>query len=186
MTNPDRSGYVITMSSALRYSSSLVCSSSLAVRYSSSSSTFGCSSSSALRYPSSLSVVPIHSYVECIFTERIRFGHGGRPSFKMPLHGVFKAVLNGMHERGDGGFLYVKGDDCAYMFPSELKGHDDVRSTLEELLEDEKAKMVFYVLEERDNNLHVLAYPRERVMKDMIESNQWSPRSAPTIQDVDE
>lgn len=105
----------------------------------------------------------------------------------MPLHGVFRAALNGMHERGDGGFVYVKGEECAYLFPSELKGHDEVRKTLEEMLEDEKAKLVFYVLEERDNALHVLAYPRDRVLKDMIEEHHWTPPSpaAPAIEEVD-
>ena len=87
----------------------------------------------------------------------------------MPLHGVFRAALNGMHARGDGGFVYVKGDECAYLFPSELRGHDDARETLGDMLTDEKAKMVIYVLEERDGQVHVLAYPRDRVLKDMIE-----------------
>ena len=102
----------------------------------------------------------------------------------MPLHGVFKAVLNGVHERGDGGFVYVKGDECAYLFPSELEGHAGARESLEELLSDEKAKMVFYVLEERDNALHVLAYPRERVLTDMVEAKQRT-HSASEIQEVD-
>ena len=90
----------------------------------------------------------------------------------MGLHGVFNAALNGMHDRGDGGFVYVKGEECAYLFPSELNGHDQVRETLEEMLTDEKAKRVFYVLEERDNALHVLAYPRDRVLKDMLEETK--------------
>ena len=95
----------------------------------------------------------------------------------MTLHGVFRAALNGMHARGDGGFVYVKGDECAYLFPSELKGHQEAQETLQEMLSDEKAKMVFYVLEERDNAIHVLAYPRARVLKDMIEEHQWVPPS---------
>ena len=105
----------------------------------------------------------------------------------MPLHGVFKAALNGIHERGDGGFVYVKGDECVYLFPSELKGHEDARDSLQEMLADEKAKLVFYVLEERDKALHVLAYPRDRVLKDMIEEKQWSPPAppAPVIDEVD-
>lgn len=97
----------------------------------------------------------------------------------MPLHGVFRAALNGMHTRGDGGFVYVKGDECAYMFPSELKGHADVRETLEEILVDEKAKLVFYVLDERHGALHILAYPRDRVLSDMISDEQWPPAEVP-------
>ena len=54
------------------------------------------------------------------------------------------------------------------------------------MLENEKAKLVFYVLEERDNTLHVLAYPRDRVLKDMIEEHKWSPPpAAPAIEEVD-
>ena len=106
---------------------------------------------------------------------------------RMPLHGVFKAALNGMHERGDGGFVYIKGDECVYLFPSELKGHAEAKESLEEMLADEKAKMVFYVLEERDNALHVLAYERKRVLKDMIEEKQWTPPAPapPAIEEVD-
>jgi hypothetical protein len=97
----------------------------------------------------------------------------------MPLHGVFKAALNGMHVRGDGGFVYVKNEECVYLFPAELKGHEQARETLQEMMEDEKSKQVFYVLEERDNALHVLAYPRQRVMKDMIEEHGWTPPTEP-------
>ena len=80
------------------------------------------------------------------------------------MHGVFKGILNGIHERGTGGFLYVKGDMCAYMFPHELQVVD-ARETLQELLADERAEHVFYVLEERDCKLNLLAYPREEVFR---------------------
>tara|TARA_B110001450_G_scaffold236951_1_gene242813 strand:- start:4440 stop:4778 length:339 start_codon:yes stop_codon:yes gene_type:complete len=103
----------------------------------------------------------------------------------MPLHGVFKAALNGLHERGDGGFVYVDGDECAYLFPSELKGHEEARESLEEMLTDEKARMVFYVLEKRDNNLHVLAYPREQVLKNMVDEKTTPPSTAPSIEELD-
>ena len=85
----------------------------------------------------------------------------------MPLHGVFRAALNGVHERGDGGLVYVDGDRCAYLFPRELEGHPEAQESLTDMLADEKAKLVFYVLEKRQDALHVLAYPRERVLADM-------------------
>ena len=88
-----------------------------------------------------------------------------------------------MHERGDGGFVYVKGDECTYLFPSELTGHAEMTESLTEMLADERAKMVFYVVEERDSALHVLAYPRKRVLSDMIESKQETPASA--VEEVD-
>ena len=103
----------------------------------------------------------------------------------MPLHGIFKAALNGMHDRGDGGFVYVRGDECAYMFPRELKNQTEARETLEELLADEKAKRVFYVVEERDGRLHMLAYPRDRVLKDMIEDAPSAPPEEPRVEEVD-
>ena len=84
------------------------------------------------------------------------------------IHGVFKAALNGIHERGTGGFVFVKGDTCGYMFPHELKGNEQLVETLEELMADEKAERVFYVVEERDNNLHLVAYPRDSVLKEIL------------------
>lgn len=90
----------------------------------------------------------------------------------MPVHGVFKAALNGVHERGTGGFVYVRGDSCAYLFPHELKGQDDLRDTLIDALADENAHRVFYVVEERDGRLHMLAYPREHVLTALAEEEQ--------------
>ena len=85
------------------------------------------------------------------------------------VHGIFKAALNGIHARGNGGFVYVKGDECAYMFPRELKGQPELCETLEEMLADDAASRVFYVVEERDGQLHLGAYPRDSVLRDMIE-----------------
>lgn len=89
----------------------------------------------------------------------------------MPIHGIFKAALNGIHERGTGGFVYVKGDACRYMFPRELVGQQEMSGTLSDLLAEEKADHVFYVVEERDQSLHLLAYPRDRVLKDVVEDS---------------
>lgn len=87
------------------------------------------------------------------------------------VHGVYRAALNGELERGTGGFVYVRGDECAYMFPRELVGQANVAGTLTEMLADtDTAATVFYVVENRDSQLHVLAYPREAVMKDMLTS----------------
>ncbi len=40
--------------------------------------------------------------------------------------------------------------------------------TMEDLLSDEKASQVFYVVEERDGALHLLAYPRDTVLRDLV------------------
>lgn len=78
------------------------------------------------------------------------------------MHGVFKALLNGVHARGTGGVLYVKGQECAYRFPREFQD-EAFRSTLESIVEDDPVN--FYVVEEKDGALHLLAYPREHVFR---------------------
>jgi hypothetical protein len=82
------------------------------------------------------------------------------------LHGVFKAILNGFYGRGDGGVLYVKGEECAYRFPHEFPDAT-FRDGLESLLSD-NGKRYFYVVEEKDGHLHVLAYERQRVIEEAL------------------
>ena len=113
----------------------------------------------------------------------IRFDHGLNMHItNMSLHGVFKALINGQHERGSGGFLFVKGDSCTYMFPRELVGQDDAKTTLTEMLEDENAKEVFYVQEERDGQLNVLAYPKDHVLKEIMEVQK---KTTSSIEELD-
>lgn len=88
----------------------------------------------------------------------------------MPLHGIFKAILKGERDRGTGGFLYVKGDSCAYMYPHELCGQDDARDAIAELLSDENTNTNYYIMEERDSKLHILAYPKAHVYRAVEES----------------
>ena len=87
----------------------------------------------------------------------------------MPIHGVYKGLLNGTHARGDGGFLYVKGGGCVYMFTHELKNQDEARRALEVALEEDADKEFFFVLEERDNTLHMLAYRKADVQHEIEE-----------------
>ena len=82
------------------------------------------------------------------------------------MHGVYKGLINGVHQRGEGGFLFVRGDEQAYMFPRELD-QADLREGLETILCDEAAQDVFYVVEERDGHAHVLAYPRTVVRSEL-------------------
>ena len=88
-------------------------------------------------------------------------------SYVMPLHGVYKGIINGLHTRGDGGFLYVKGDECAYMFPHELKNQNDTRKGIESLLQEDESCSKFYVLEERDGHAHIMAYERSTVREEV-------------------
>lgn len=93
------------------------------------------------------------------------------------LHGVFKALLNGVHERGDGGVLYVKDEQCAYRFPREFTD-ETFRGQLETLLDDTPDN--FFVVEERDRALHVLAYPRSHVREQVANA-----MLKPSIEEVD-
>ena len=88
----------------------------------------------------------------------------------MPLHGVFRAAIQGMHDRGTGGFVYVKGEYCGYIFPRELQGQDEARDAMQDLLTDEASMDNIFVLENRDDKLHVLAYSKEVVKKALGEA----------------
>jgi hypothetical protein len=84
------------------------------------------------------------------------------------LHGVYKALLNGVHEHGEGGVLYVKGNACAYRFPLGF-APPRFREALEEALA-ERGHDHFFVVEERDAQLHVLAYPKAVVRAAVAEA----------------
>jgi len=76
--------------------------------------------------------------------------------------GVYRAILKGNHERGTGGILYVRGELCAYRFPTEFPD-PKVCERLEEVLAEDNEQH-FYVLEDKsDGQLHLLAYPRDVV-----------------------
>lgn len=77
---------------------------------------------------------------------------------------VYRAIVNGVHTRGDGGFLFLKGDTCAYMFPHELPpGNAQVREALETQLADDTAASLFYVLEEINGQARLAAFERTEV-----------------------
>ena len=106
-------------------------------------------------------------------------------------HGVYRAIVNGVHTRGEGGFLFVRGEECAYMFPSELRAPDEFRDTLSTMIADEASSHVFYAVEQRDGKLHVLAYPREVVLRGAF-SEDGAPAPAavppdgpPRVEEVD-
>ena len=104
------------------------------------------------------------------------------------LHGVFKAILNGLHQRGEGGVLYVKGDECAYRFVHEFVNLE-FRGALETVV-DADAGNHFFVVEERDKQLHVLAYPKTRVWAecgaDQHPLHTATPDQPPSVVEVEE
>lgn len=77
------------------------------------------------------------------------------------MHGTIKALLNGIHTRGTGGVLYVKGQYCAYRFPSEFPD-ENFRGSLQGIVEGDESN--FYIVEEKDGALHLLAVPRANVV----------------------
>ena len=81
------------------------------------------------------------------------------------LHGVFKAILNGQKTKEGEGVLYVKGEECAYMMPSELK-NQEFRAILEEAIDKDQSRH-FFVVEERDAKLHVLTFERAKLWEEM-------------------
>ena len=78
--------------------------------------------------------------------------------------GVFRAILNGVGSRGEGGVLYIHGDECAYCFPDEFS-NNEFRYGLQATLSASSAKKFFYVVHRDDSAMHVLAYPREAVFR---------------------
>ena len=89
----------------------------------------------------------------------------------MGLHGVYKGILNGHYTRGEGGFLYIRANrDLAYIFPHELKNQNDLCQQMQTMLAADTSHLVFYVAEEKDNRVHVLAYPRH-IVQAAVESD---------------
>lgn len=96
------------------------------------------------------------------------------------LHGIFKALLNGRHERGSGGALYVKDELCAYRFPQEFP--ESFRGALSDLIEEDGGEH-FFVVEEREKQLHVVKYPCVRVLED-IQGTMDAPSDA-RVEEID-
>lgn len=101
----------------------------------------------------------------------------------MPLHGVFRGILKGWQERGEGGFLFVNGkEECAYCFPSELtnlseEAREGIRAALEQ-----GGKRIFLVAQEKKESgqLEVRAYERDHVFSSVAQEMAASSSSSTT------
>lgn len=60
----------------------------------------------------------------------------------------------------------MKGDECGYLFPNEFSNLE-FRGALEQTLEDNDDN--FFVVQEKDSHLHVLAYQKTRVWADVCQ-----------------
>lgn len=94
------------------------------------------------------------------------------------MSGIFRHIVYGASTRGSGGFLYVKGDECAYMFPHELQRQHDMQTVLEEMLQNDAENDSYIVVEERDGKLHMLAYEKARVLQEVLKEHAETDRSA--------
>ena len=81
-------------------------------------------------------------------------------------HGAYRAILQGVHTRGEGGVLFVKGEECAYRFPREFPD-EAFRGSLETILEEDDGAH-FFIVEERDGCLHLRACPRTHVAEELV------------------
>jgi hypothetical protein len=78
---------------------------------------------------------------------------------------IFQAIVNGVHEVGDGGVLYVKDGHCAYMLPEHFKD-DGVAEFVRKVVTSEHANKVFFAMEHQaDNTVRVRGYAREHVVQ---------------------
>ena len=84
------------------------------------------------------------------------------------MHGVFKALVNGLQEKGEGRVLWVRGETCSYCCPEDF-GNAEFASGLRMLLDKPQAQTLFFVVNEEGGKLHVVAYPREKVYREYEE-----------------
>ena len=86
------------------------------------------------------------------------------------MHGVFAAFFNGMQYRGQGGVVYVKGEECAYCFPNELRS-EELRAGVAELVEASKRNEagLYYVLREdtEGGKVDIVAYTQGRMEEEL-------------------
>lgn len=106
--------------------------------------------------------------------------------------GVYRAALNGLEERGEGGVVYMRGDECGYVFPDEVS-RADVAEGLRGLLADEQSRTLFYLLVERDGRVDVHAFRRDQAIVEVHKAMKASssggsaaaPDASPRIEEVD-
>ena len=67
------------------------------------------------------------------------------------LPGVFRGLLNGVQQRGDGGVFFVRGEEGAYMFAREFT-NAEFAEALQTLIDDTPGA---FLVEERDAQPHV-------------------------------
>tara|TARA_A100001015_G_C14710985_1_gene602029 strand:+ start:63 stop:383 length:321 start_codon:yes stop_codon:yes gene_type:complete len=82
----------------------------------------------------------------------------------MSKYDLFEKYIKGETERGQGGVLYIKDENCAYIFPSEFNNKDFAQK-LQETLDDDEKKNIFFVLE-KEKTLHTIAHSRQGIVQE--------------------
>jgi hypothetical protein len=88
-------------------------------------------------------------------------------------HGVYRGLFNGVHLRGDGGVLYVRGDECAYRFANEMTEFaEEFRAGLQTLVDADVGRQMFYVVDHTDGALQVRACSREAARLALVDEDR--------------
>lgn len=75
------------------------------------------------------------------------------------------ALASGVARRGEGGFLLLRGDDCAYVFPDELSS-EEAKTKMTRLLASESSRAGYFVMDVVGGRAHVVAFPRTLVYEE--------------------
>lgn len=78
--------------------------------------------------------------------------------------GVYRAILHGLHTRGEGGVLWVDGEECSYCFPHEFPNAAFAEG-LQDMLRRPGSSEVFFVVHPSGGKAHVICYPRRLVQQ---------------------
>lgn len=87
------------------------------------------------------------------------------------MHGVFAAYVNGVCEKGEGGFVFVTKNKCGYMFPDDIRNiSEDAANSLSKLVCKENT--CFYAVEIIEKQLTVAAYHKSEIAASFIGQTQ--------------
>ena len=84
------------------------------------------------------------------------------------MHGIYAAICNGIRDQGEGGIVYVKGDECTYMMPCALPSAD-VRAGVSSFIANDVEKRFFFAVREEAGELQVFTVARAAVEESVRE-----------------
>ena len=75
---------------------------------------------------------------------------------------LFDLFIEKESERGDGGVLYINGNEYQYLFSHEFPSKD-FANKLQDILHEDEKKNIFFVIEQA-KQLHLVSYSREKLV----------------------